>query len=92
MPVSAVSAPVVAVQPRASLAVASPMTALVAILNPWVARLMARYGHVAMIATGQLIMVAGLAGLSLLPADAPVLLVAALMVPVGVGGSFTVPP
>jgi MFS transporter, DHA2 family, methylenomycin A resistance protein len=69
-----------------------PMTALVAILNPWVARLMARYGHVAMIATGQLIMVAGLAGLCLLPADAPVLLVAALMVPVGVGGSFTVPP
>jgi MFS transporter, DHA2 family, methylenomycin A resistance protein len=69
-----------------------PMTALVAILNPWVARLMARYGHVAMIATGQLIMVAGLAGLCLLPANAPVLLEAALMVPVGVGGSFTVPP
>lgn len=68
-----------------------PMTALVAILNPLVARLMARYGHVAMIAAGQLIMVIGLAGLCLLPADAPVLLVAALMVPVGVGGSFTVP-
>lgn len=68
-----------------------PMTALVAILNPLVARLMARYGHVAMIAAGQLIMVIGLAGVCLLPADAPVLLVAALMVPVGVGGSFTVP-
>ncbi|ACL40078.1 major facilitator superfamily MFS_1 [Pseudarthrobacter chlorophenolicus A6] len=68
-----------------------PMTALVAILNPWVARLMGKYGHPAMIATGQLIMAAGLAGLCLLPADAPVLLVAALMVPVGVGGSFTVP-
>jgi DHA2 family methylenomycin A resistance protein-like MFS transporter len=67
------------------------MTALVAILNPWVARLMGKYGHPAMIATGQLIMAAGLAGLCLLPADAPVLLVAALMVPVGVGGSFTVP-
>ena len=37
-------------------------------------------------------MAVGLAGLCLLPADAPVLLVAALMVPVGVGGSFTVPP
>lgn len=69
-----------------------PMTALVALLNPWVARLMTRYGHVAMIAAGQLLMAAGLAGLCLLPADAPVLLVAALMVPVGVGGSFTVPP
>jgi MFS transporter, DHA2 family, methylenomycin A resistance protein len=69
-----------------------PMTVLVAVLNPWVARLMARYGHVAMIAAGQLIMAAGLAGLCLLPADASVLLIAALMVPVGVGGSFTVPP
>ncbi|MFE5835231.1 DHA2 family efflux MFS transporter permease subunit [Arthrobacter sp. NPDC056493] len=68
-----------------------PMTALVALLNPWVARLMARYGHAAMIATGQVVMATGLAGLCLLPPDAPVLLVAALMVPVGVGGSFTVP-
>jgi len=68
-----------------------PMTALVAILNPWVARLMVRYGHAAMIAAGQVVMAAGLAGLCFLPADAPVLLVAALMVPVGVGGSFTVP-
>jgi MFS transporter, DHA2 family, methylenomycin A resistance protein len=69
-----------------------PMTALVALLNPWVARLITRYGHVAIITAGQLLMAAGLAGLCLLPADAPVLLVAALMVPVGVGGSFTVPP
>lgn len=69
-----------------------PMTALVALLNPWVARLMSRYGHVAMIAAGQLLMATGLAGLCLLPADAPLLVVAALMVPVGVGGSFTVPP
>jgi MFS transporter, DHA2 family, methylenomycin A resistance protein len=69
-----------------------PMTALVALLNPWVARLMSRYGHMAMIAAGQVLMAAGLAGLCLLPADTPILLVAALMVPVGVGGSFTVPP
>ncbi|WP_350004222.1 MFS transporter [Pseudarthrobacter sp. WHRI 8279] len=68
-----------------------PMTALVAILNPWVARLMVRYGHAAMIAAGQVVMAAGLAGLCFLPPDAPVLLVAALMIPVGVGGSFTVP-
>jgi DHA2 family methylenomycin A resistance protein-like MFS transporter len=52
---------------------------------------MAKYGHVAMIAAGQVIMAAGLTGLCLVPPDASVLLVAALMVPVGVGGSFTVP-
>jgi MFS transporter, DHA2 family, methylenomycin A resistance protein len=69
-----------------------PMTALVALLNPLVARLMARYGHRAMIVAGQLIMGAGLAGLCLLPEDSPTLLVAFVMVPVGVGGSFTVPP
>ncbi|MBT8162083.1 MULTISPECIES: MFS transporter [Arthrobacter] len=69
-----------------------PMTALVALLNPLVARLMARFGQVAMIAAGQLIMAVGLAGLCLLPADTPVLVVAVMMVPVGVGGSFTVPP
>ena len=69
-----------------------PMTGLVALLNPLAARLMVRYGNVAMIAAGQLLMAVGLAGLWLLPADAPVLLVALVMVPVGVGGSFTVPP
>jgi MFS transporter, DHA2 family, methylenomycin A resistance protein len=68
-----------------------PMTALVAIMNPCLARLMTRFGHLAMIAVGQLIMAAGLVSLCLVPADAPVLVVAALMIPVGVGGSFTVP-
>lgn len=69
-----------------------PMTALVAILNPLVARLMTKYGHTTIIKGGQLIMAVGLAGLCMLPADSPTLLVAALMIPVGVGGSFTVPP
>lgn len=69
-----------------------PMTGLVALLNPLAARLMVRYGSVAMIAAGQLLMAVGLAGLWLLPAGAPPLLVALVMVPVGVGGSFTVPP
>ena len=36
-------------------------------------------------------MAAGLLGLTLLPSDAPVLAVAMLMIPIGVGGSFTVP-
>lgn len=69
-----------------------PMTGLVALLNPLAARFMVRYGGVAMIAAGQLLMALGLAGLWALPADAPTLLVALIMVPVGVGGSFTVPP
>lgn len=69
-----------------------PMTGLVAVLNPLVARLMNRVGLVVPIVGGQVIMVLGLVGLSLLPADAPALVVAAVMVPVGVGGSFTVPP
>ncbi|MDQ0212512.1 MFS transporter [Arthrobacter sp. SRS-W-1-2016] len=69
-----------------------PMTGLVALLNPLAARLMVRFGNVAMIAAGQLLMALGLAGLWLLPTGAPVLLVALTMVPVGVGGSFTVPP
>ncbi|WP_269936684.1 MFS transporter [Arthrobacter sp. HY1533] len=69
-----------------------PMTALVALLNPLAARLMVRFGHVAMIVAGQLLMAVGLAGLWLLPANTSILLVALVMVPVGVGGSFTVPP
>jgi MFS transporter, DHA2 family, methylenomycin A resistance protein len=69
-----------------------PMTGLVALLNPLAARLMLRYGSVAMIAAGQLLMAVGLACLWLLPTGAPVLEVALAMVPVGVGGSFTVPP
>ncbi len=69
-----------------------PMTGLVALLNPLAARLMVRYGSVAMIAAGQMLMAVGLACLWLLPADAPTLVVALAMVPVGVGGSFTVPP
>jgi MFS transporter, DHA2 family, methylenomycin A resistance protein len=41
---------------------------------------------------GQVLMVIGLLGLALAPVDLPLWAVAALMVPVGVGGSFTVPP
>ncbi|GIF23153.1 DHA2 family methylenomycin A resistance protein-like MFS transporter [Actinoplanes tereljensis] len=69
-----------------------PMTGLVALLSPVAARTAARFGPAVPIVGGQLLMAAGLAGLVLLPADAPLLLVAAVMVPVGVGGSFTVPP
>ena len=79
--------------PRAALAAATgllflPTTGLVAALNPATARFGARVPIIG----GQLVMAAGLAGLCLAPAHAPALLIAALMIPVGVGESFTVPP
>ncbi len=68
------------------------MTCLIIALNPVAARTAARFGPRVPIIGGQLVMAAGLAGLCLAPAHAPALLIAALMIPVGVGGSFTVPP
>ncbi len=69
-----------------------PMTALVALLNPMVPRIAARFGRMVPVVGGLLLMAAGLVALGTTPAGAPVGLVAVLMVPVGVGGSFTVPP
>jgi len=69
-----------------------PMTVLVAILNPTAARIALRFGSRVPIVGGQVLMVIGLLGLAAAPADLSLWAVAALMVPVGVGGSFTVPP
>ena len=69
-----------------------PMTALVAILNPTAAKVSLRFGSRVPVIGGQVLMVIGLLELALAPADLPLWAVAALMVPVGVGGSFTVPP
>ncbi len=69
-----------------------PMTGLVALTNPLVARIAARHGRILPIIAGQTAMAAGLLGLALLPAHAPILAVAGVMIPVGVGGAFTVPP
>jgi DHA2 family methylenomycin A resistance protein-like MFS transporter len=69
-----------------------PMTALVAILNPGAARLAARFGSRLPIVAGQVLMVFGLFALALAPASLPLWGVALVMVPVGVGGSLTVPP
>jgi DHA2 family methylenomycin A resistance protein-like MFS transporter len=69
-----------------------PMTGLVAALSPLVARVAERVGRLVPILGGQLSMIAGLVLLAVLPSDAPVGLVAVAMVPVGVGGAFTVPP
>ena len=69
-----------------------PMTAMVAALNPLVARIMERIGLLPTTVVGIVIMFAGLVGLSLLSLSAPLWAVSLLMVPVGVGGSVTVPP
>ena len=69
-----------------------PMTALVAALNPSAARMATRFGHRTPIVGGQLLMVAGLIAIAVLPVAAPTWAVALVMIPVGVGGSLTVPP
>ena len=69
-----------------------PMTGLVALLNPFVARAMERFGKIVTTIGGMVLMAAGLIALALIPANAPVIVSALLMIPVGLGGSFTVPP
>jgi MFS transporter, DHA2 family, methylenomycin A resistance protein len=69
-----------------------PMTGLVAVLNPLAARVALRFGPVVPIVGGQIVMLVGLLALAGAAATAPPWLVAVLMIPVGVGGSFTVPP
>lgn len=69
-----------------------PMTGIVALLSPTVPRVAARFGLRVPIVGGQALMVAGLIALACAPASAPVWVVALLMIPVGLGGSFTVPP
>jgi MFS transporter, DHA2 family, methylenomycin A resistance protein len=69
-----------------------PMTGLVALTNPLVSKFAQRYGRILPIIAGQLGMATGLLLLALLPLRAPVLAVALVMILVGVGGSFTVPP
>jgi MFS transporter, DHA2 family, methylenomycin A resistance protein len=69
-----------------------PMTGMVAVLNPLVARVMERVGVIITTIVGIVVMLTGLVGLSLLSTSTPVWVVSLVMVPIGVGGSFTVPP
>lgn len=69
-----------------------PMAGLVALLNPLVARLMERLGKIMTTIIGLLLMSVGLIALALLPESTPIIFMALLMIPVGLGGSFTVPP
>jgi len=69
-----------------------PMTGMVALLNPIVARVMERAGLLLTTLAGIAVMFCGLVGLSVSYVSAPVWVIALVMVPIGVGGSFTVPP
>ena len=69
-----------------------PMTGLVALTNPLVSKIAQRFGRILPIVAGQVGMASGLLLLALIPFHAPVLVVALVMILVGVGGAFTVPP
>jgi MFS transporter, DHA2 family, methylenomycin A resistance protein len=69
-----------------------PMTALVAVLSYLAPRIASHFGRLVPIVAGQLSMIGGLLALALLPENAPVLLVALVMIFIGGGGGLTVPP
>ncbi|WP_419998649.1 MFS transporter [Streptomyces boninensis] len=68
-----------------------PMTALIAVVNLTSARLAGRFGPRVPMVAGQLLATAGLAAVATVGAHTGVWVVAALMVPVGLGGALTVP-
>src|SRR5205823_11427533 len=68
-----------------------PMTALTGVLTLAAPRIAARYGPRVPMAAGQLLQAAGLLGLCLAVTSAPVWLVAALTVLIGLGSSLAVP-
>ncbi len=68
-----------------------PMTALVAVVNLASAKLAAQFGPRVPMVAGQLLGTAGLLALLTVGAHTNVWAVAALMVPVGLGGALTVP-
>jgi MFS transporter, DHA2 family, methylenomycin A resistance protein len=69
-----------------------PMMVVGGALNPFTARLAERFGARTLIACGLLSMTAGLVVIGLLPATAPVALLSALMILVGLAGPLVMPP
>lgn len=69
-----------------------PMTILSIFLNPVSARLVERWGPRLPIVSGQLLIALGLIGLCLAAPHAPVVLISALTIPVGLGSALSVPP
>ncbi|MEV0096295.1 MFS transporter [Streptomyces sp. NPDC050738] len=69
-----------------------PMTALIPVVNIASGKLASRYGFRVPMLAGQLTTVAGLLVLLAVSASTPLLVVAALMMPLAVGVALTVPP
>jgi EmrB/QacA subfamily drug resistance transporter len=69
-----------------------PMMVIGGALNPFTARLAERFGARPLIGGGLLSMTAGLVVIGLLPGTAPVALLPALMILVGLGGPLVMPP
>jgi MFS family permease len=69
-----------------------PMMLTGAALTPFTARFAERFGARTLVTAGLLAMTAGLAVMALLPAQAPVALLSALMVLTGLAGPLVMPP
>ena len=69
-----------------------PMMLIGLVFTPFSARLVERFGARTLIATGLMSMVAGLTIIAMLPSSAPVWLLSALMILVGLAGPFVSPP
>ncbi len=69
-----------------------PMMLIGGVLTPFSARLAERFGARRVIATGLVVMAAGLALLAIVTSTAAPLMVAALMLPVGLAGPLIMPP
>ncbi len=69
-----------------------PMMLVGLVLTPFSARLGERFGRKRLIVTGLVLMTVGLAGVGLLPASAPLSLIAVLMMLVGLAGPAVSPP
>ncbi|MFJ9683622.1 MFS transporter [Streptomyces sp. NPDC101194] len=78
--------------PLATGAAFVPMTALSAFINPLSARAAERLGPRVPIASGLVLMAAGLIALAAAPASTPTWALALLMLPVGMGGPLAMPP
>jgi MFS transporter, DHA2 family, methylenomycin A resistance protein len=69
-----------------------PMMLIGAVLTPFTARLAGRFGTRSLITTGLMCMAAGLLAIGLMPGHAPVAILSALMVLVGLAGPLVMPP
>jgi MFS transporter, DHA2 family, methylenomycin A resistance protein len=69
-----------------------PLTALITGVNLIAGRVTASRGPRPTLLAGQVVMLAGFAAFSLVDADTAIAVILALLVPIGVGGGFAIPP